>query len=138
MLAHKSGGGADIRAISHSDIAMMAEGGYILALNDLIKNSEFGKYVEDIYPVLWDAAKWKGKTYAVPQDTEARPLYFRKDILKKLGWSDEEIEAALPERIRKGEFTLDDMTALSEVYYIYTYYQRGFRACARYNDQLFY
>lgn len=30
MLAHKSGKGADIRTISHADIAMMAEGGYIL------------------------------------------------------------------------------------------------------------
>lgn len=112
MLAHKTGAGADIRTISHSDVAMMAEGGYILRLDDYINNSEWSKYVEDIYPNLWDAAKWKSNIFGVPQDTEARTLYFRKDILRKLGWSEEDI-AALPGKIEKGEFTLDDMTNLA-------------------------
>jgi inositol-phosphate transport system substrate-binding protein len=112
MLAHKSGGGADIRAISHSDIAMMAQGGYILQLDDYVNNSEWSKYVQDIYPNLWDASKWMARIYGIPQDTEARPLYFRKDILKKLGWSDEQI-SALPEKIKNGEFTLEDMTRLA-------------------------
>ncbi|MDN5332293.1 MAG: inositol-phosphate transport system substrate-binding protein [Tepidanaerobacteraceae bacterium] len=113
MLAHKSGKGADVRTISHADIAMMAEGGYILQLDDFINNSEWGKYVRDIYQNLWDAAKWNGKIYGVPQDTEARVLFFRKDILKKLGWSDEEI-ASLPEKIKNSEFTLEDMTKVAK------------------------
>jgi len=113
MLAHKTGSGADIRTISHSDVAMMAEGGYILRLDDYISDSEWGKYVEDIYPNLWDAAKWRSNIYGVPQDTEARMVYFRKDILRKLGWSEEEI-SGLPEKIEKGEFTLDDMTNLAK------------------------
>jgi len=113
MLAHKTGAGADIRTISHSDVAMMAEGGYILQLDDYIKNSKWSKYLEDIYPNLWDAAKWKSNIYGVPQDTEARTVYFRKEILRKLGWSEEEI-SALPEKIEKGEFTLDDMTRLAK------------------------
>ncbi|MCG0275720.1 MAG: extracellular solute-binding protein [Thermosediminibacteraceae bacterium] len=113
MLAHKSGGGADIRAIGHSDVAMLAEGGYILQLDDYVNNSEWGKYVKDIYPNLWEAAKWNGKIYGVPQDTEVRVVYFRKDVLKKLGWSDEEI-ASLPEKIKNGEFTLEDMTKVAK------------------------
>jgi len=113
MLAHKTGAGADIRTISHSDIAMMAEGGYILELDDYINDSEWGKYVKDIYPNLWDAAKWKSKIYGIPQDTEARTVYFRKDILRKLGWSEEDI-SDLPEKIEKGQFTLDDMTSIAK------------------------
>lgn len=113
MLAHKTGAGADIRTISHSDMAMMAEGGYILALDDYVKNSEWGEYLNTIYPNLWDASKWKSEIFGIPQDTEARPLFFRKDILRKLGWSDEAI-SALPERIKSGEFTLDNMTGLAK------------------------
>src|SRR5690554_5358381 len=113
MLAHKTGAGADIRTISHSDLAMMAEGGYILELQQYIEDSEWGKYVEDIYPNLWNASKWKSKIYGVPQDTEARTVFFRKDILRKLGWSEEDI-SALPEKIENGEFTLDDMTILAK------------------------
>lgn len=113
ILAHKSNKGADIRVISHSDVPMMAEGGYILALDDYINNSEWSEYIKDIYPNLWDSTKWQSKTYGVPQDTEARPLYFRKDILRKLGWSEDKI-SALPDEIKEGKFTLKDMTELAK------------------------
>ncbi|WP_058486842.1 sugar ABC transporter substrate-binding protein [Defluviitalea phaphyphila] len=113
IFAHKSGQGADIRTISHADIAMMAEGEYILDLDDYVNNSEWSEYVKDIYPNLWDATKWGTKIYGIPQDTEARPVFFRKDILRELGWSEDEI-SSLPERIKNGEFTLDDMTNLAK------------------------
>lgn len=113
MLAHKSGGGADIRTIAHTDLSMMVEGGYLLQLDDYVNGSEWGEYVKDIYPNLWEAAKWNGKIYGVPQDTEVRVVYYRKDVLKKLGWSDEEIDS-LPEKIKRGEFTLEDMTKVAK------------------------
>ncbi|GAW92369.1 sugar ABC transporter substrate-binding protein [Calderihabitans maritimus] len=113
ILAWQSGGGADIRAISHADVAMMAKGGYILPLDDLLSNSEYADFVKDIYPTLWEAAKYAGKTWAVPQDTESRPVYFRKDALRKMGWSEDQINQ-LPEKIKRGEFTLADMTALAK------------------------
>jgi len=51
---------------------------------------------------------YKGKIWGVPQDAEARPLYWNKSLLKQIGWSNEEV-AALPGKIEKGEFTLYDM-----------------------------
>jgi inositol-phosphate transport system substrate-binding protein len=63
---------------------------------------------DDVIESLWFAGEWNGQLWAVPQDTEARPMFFSKPLLKELGWSDEEI-AALPERIKNGEFTLEDM-----------------------------
>lgn len=113
ILAHKSNKAADIRTISHADIAMMAEGGYILDLSNYVDHSEWSQYVENIYPNLWEATKWEGKIYGVPQDTEARLVYFRKDVLRQLGWTEDEI-SSLPDQIQKGEFTLDDMTNLAK------------------------
>ena len=62
---------------------------------------------------LWDSVTWNGKLWGVPQDTEARPMYYNKTKLAELGWSEEEI-AALPDKIKAGEFTLDDMIAAAK------------------------
>jgi inositol-phosphate transport system substrate-binding protein len=76
-------------------------------LDDVIpKYSQFN----DVVPSLWNAARYKGKTYGIPQDTEARPLYFNKTLLKRLGWTDQQI-ADLPQRISRGDFTWDDVMA---------------------------
>ncbi len=81
------------------------------ALDDLIP--QFPEF-EDVVPSLWESMKGPdGKIYGVPQDAEARPLYFSKLLLKDLGWSDEEIEG-LPARIESGEFTFDDMLATAQ------------------------
>lgn len=113
FLAWQSGKGADILVTGHNNVALYAEGGYVLQLDDLITNSEFKKYLDEIYPSLWDAAKYNGKTYAIPQDAETRPIYFRKDVLRKMGWTEEQINE-LPEKIENGEFTLQDMVALAK------------------------
>ncbi|RLE84199.1 MAG: sugar ABC transporter substrate-binding protein, partial [Thermoprotei archaeon] len=113
-LAYEAGEAPDIYLTGHEDIGFLAEEGMIIPLDEYI--AEYWNnlsYYNDIIPTLWEAVKWKGKIYAIPQDTEARPLYFRKDVLRKLGWSEEEIEA-LPERIRKGEFTLYDLLKVAK------------------------
>ena len=112
LLAMQAGEGPDIYLTGHEDVPTHAEAGYIIPLDDYIE--EYWDLIyEDIIPTLWDACKYKGKTWAIPQDTEARPIYFRKDILRKLGWTEEEINA-LPEKVKKGEFTLDDLLAVAK------------------------
>lgn len=113
FLAWQSGAGADILSTGHNNVALYAEGGYVLQLDDLIAKSEFKDDLDKIYPELWKAAKFNGKTYAIPQDAEVRPLYFRKDVLKKMGWTEEQINA-LPDKIKNGEFTLQDLIALGK------------------------
>jgi inositol-phosphate transport system substrate-binding protein len=41
----------------------------------------------------------------LPQDTEARPLYIRKDVAAKIGFNLEGIE----EKVKNGEFTWSDV-----------------------------
>jgi inositol-phosphate transport system substrate-binding protein len=93
----------------HEDIATWGQAGYIIPMADSVaeikgKSPEFA----DIFDSLWNCASWRGQVWGVPQDTEARPMYFNKTILSKMGWTDAKI-AALPGEIEKGAFTLDDL-----------------------------
>ena len=82
FLACQSGGGSDILSTGHNNVALYAEGQYALQLDGSIAESKFKSDLDKIYPGLWEAAKYNGNTYAVPQDAETRPLYFRKDVLR--------------------------------------------------------
>jgi len=97
--------------IAMKNLPVLADGGYVIALDDYVE--KYSDLLEDVYPVLWKSVKYKGKIWALPQDTEARPLYFRKDVLRQLGWSEEEIEA-LPEKIKNGEVTLLDLIEVAK------------------------
>ncbi|MCP4363205.1 MAG: ABC transporter substrate-binding protein [Chloroflexi bacterium] len=64
--------------------------------------------MDDVIDKLWESTLLDGKTWAIPQDAEARPFYYSKPLLRELGWTEEELES-LPERIQKGEWTWQDM-----------------------------
>jgi inositol-phosphate transport system substrate-binding protein len=105
--ALSAGAAPDIFIEAHHAVAPLSEAGWILALDDFVKQYWDWGY-NDFIDGLWSSVRYKGKIYAIPQDTEARPIYYRKDLLKKLGWSDTEIEE-MPNRILKGDFTFQDM-----------------------------
>lgn len=109
-MAADAGQAPDIVLSGHEDCATWADPGYIVPLDDCIKSQ---KEFEDVIPGLWNSTVYKGKRWAVPQDTEARPMFFSITKLKALGWSDAQI-AELPKRIEKGDFTLDDMIATAK------------------------
>lgn len=108
----KSGQVVDIICSGHDDIGAWAKAGYIIPLDDYVKKYWDEEYY-DFIPSLWEATKYKGKIYGIPQDTEARPFYINKQVLKKLGWSDEEINS-LPDRIARGEFTFEDFIEVAK------------------------
>jgi inositol-phosphate transport system substrate-binding protein len=54
-----------------------------------------------------------GQTYGIPQDAEARPIFYSKLLLADLGWTEEEI-ASLPDRVVSGDFTFDDLIATAQ------------------------
>lgn len=111
QLAAEAGEAVDIVLSGHEDIGVWAAAGFIIPLDDLIAQHEA---FEDVVPSLWDSMKFAdGQIYGVPQDAEARPLYFSKLLLSDLGWSDEEINA-LPEQVASGEFTFEDMLDVAE------------------------
>lgn len=113
VLASDAGEAPDIYVAGHEDIGSLSAAGYILPLDDMIR-SDGGDYAyeefADVIDGLWTSASYNGTVWSVPQDAEARPLFYSKPLLRELGWSDEEI-ASLPERIRSGEFTWADLMA---------------------------
>ncbi len=107
LMAMEAGEGPDIMCSGHEQIAAYAEAGYIIPLDDYIADHP-ATYEVDLIQSLWKSCEYKGQRWAVPQDTEARPLYFSKLLLRELGWSEEDIEA-LPGKIESGEFAIPDM-----------------------------
>jgi len=102
----KSGDAPDVILSGHEHFASWVESGFVIALDDYI--AKYPETYDDVFPSLWNCTMYKGKRWSVPQDAEARPLYWSKPLLKKLGWSAEEVDA-LPAKIEKGEFTLPDL-----------------------------
>ncbi|HXF62768.1 MAG TPA: hypothetical protein VNK95_14185, partial [Caldilineaceae bacterium] len=109
-LAADSGEAPEIVLSGHEDVAVWANAGYIIEFEECRQSyPEF----DDVIDSLWDSVTWQGKIWGVPQDTEARPMFYHKGKLAELGWSQEEIDS-LPERIMNGEFTLDDLIATAK------------------------
>jgi inositol-phosphate transport system substrate-binding protein len=110
ILAVESKKAPDIILSGHEDIAPWSSSGYIVPLDTYIdKYSQF----DNVYDTLWNSVTYKGKKWGIPQDVEARPIFYQKDVLKKLGWTDEEINQ-LPEKIKNGDFTLNDLIDLAK------------------------
>ena len=52
-----------------------------------------------------EIASYDGVQWGLPQDAESRPFFFWKDTMRKIGYSDKDIDA-LPERVASGDYTL--------------------------------
>lgn len=111
LLASDSSQAPDIILSGHEDIAPWGQAGYIIPLDEMIAANP--ETYDDIIPALWESVTWNGKRWGIPQDTEARPMYFNTKKLAEMGWPQAEIDS-LPDRITSGEFTLDDMIATAK------------------------
>ena len=112
LKAFSVGQGPDIYVLPHEWIGQFAQDGYAMAMEDKIAATPW--VYGDILPVLWDSAKaTDGKIYGIPQDAEIRMFFYNKDMLRKIG-KDEAFIEGLPAKVDAGEFTLDDLTALSK------------------------
>jgi inositol-phosphate transport system substrate-binding protein len=111
VLAAEARQAPDIILGGHEDLAPWSAAGYVIPLDDLIK--KYSENFQDIFPTIWPAMKLNGITYQIPQDMEARPMYYRKDLLARLGWPREKIDG-LPQAIRNGEFIWSDLVATAK------------------------
>ncbi len=114
ILAGDSHLGPDIVCTGHEDVAAWSSAGLIIPLAESVevmraKDPAFADILEE----LWPSTMFRGKVWGVPQDSEARVLFFSKPLLAKLGYSPSRI-ADLARRIDKGSFSIDDMIALAE------------------------
>ena len=92
--------------------AEFAENGWILDLSDRFPVSEQQKYLD----ATIQANTYKGKIWGVPWYTDAGMLYYRKDLLKKSGfssppkiWNDINVDQDI-----KGSLRADDLISLAE------------------------
>jgi len=95
----------DIIVSGHEHIGDWATAGYIVDITDMI--SSYPEF-DDVIDSLWTSTELNGQRWGIPQDAEARPMYYSKILLAELGWTTDEIES-LDERIAAGEYTFQDM-----------------------------
>lgn len=107
-LAAEAGDAPHIVVTSHLDIAPWSQAGYIVAAEDYLDLDAWP--LSDVYPNLMQIASYGGVQWGIPQDSESRPFFFWTDHLRAIGYDDAAI-AALPERVRAGEYTLADVLA---------------------------
>ncbi len=103
---YELGRNGDFLVNSYIFIAPLAADGRLLDITEWVQ-AYWDSVFSDFYTPLMEAAKYQGKYYAIPQDTEARPLYIRKDVAQCMGWSLE----GLDEKVKNGEFTWYDVYA---------------------------
>ncbi|MFV1858503.1 MAG: hypothetical protein ACC647_04050 [Anaerolineales bacterium] len=110
-LAYEDDQAPDILLTGHEFIGTEATAGRIIPLSDML-----GDYPEfdNVIDGLWDSVTFKGQLWGVPQDTEARPIYWDKTLLVQVpGWDEARVEG-LADEILAGNFTLDDMLDTAE------------------------
>ncbi|MEJ8472811.1 ABC transporter substrate-binding protein [Roseibium algae] len=105
-LAAESGSAPNIVVTSHTDIAPWSQAGLIVPVEDYVDLDAWP--LNNIYDNLLEMTSYNGVVYGLPQDAEARPFFFWKDTMKKIGYTDEEIEA-LPTKVELGEYTLQNV-----------------------------
>jgi inositol-phosphate transport system substrate-binding protein len=104
-LASEAGEAPDIIVSGHEHIGDWATAGYLVDVTDML--GDFPEFA-DVIDSLWTSTELGGQRYGVPQDAEARPMYYSKPLLRELGWTEDEIES-LDERVAAGEYTWQDM-----------------------------
>lgn len=111
MKAFAANKAPDVYVAAHEWISAFAEAGYAMNLEDHIAANP--EYYEDMIPVLWNSTLYKGARYAIPQDSEIRMFFYRKDMLRSIGKSDDFIES-LPAMVESGAFTIWDLSELAK------------------------
>ncbi|MEX0852860.1 MAG: extracellular solute-binding protein [Bauldia sp.] len=111
LKAFSIGQGPDLFVMAHEWVGEFAKSGYAMQMDDFIKANPWA--FADVIPVLWNATKFDGKVYAIPQDSEIRMFFYNKDMLRKIG-KDEAFIEGLPGMVEKGEFTMADLSALTK------------------------
>ena len=104
LSAAPQGTNGDFFVNSYVYIPNLAEEGYILDITEWVK-TYWDSVFKDFYEPLMKAAMYKGKYYGIPQDTEARPLYIRRDVAESMGWD----LSGLADKVKAGEFTWYDV-----------------------------
>lgn len=105
-LAAEAGNAPDIIVSGHEDIGPWSDAGLLRPIEDYVFFDVWP--LNSLYPNLVEIASYNGLIWGVPQDAEARVMYWNIPALEAIGWSEDEIDS-LPARVESGEYTLYDM-----------------------------
>jgi inositol-phosphate transport system substrate-binding protein len=111
LKAFSVGQGPDVYVAAHEWIGEFAKSGYAMDMEEFVKANPWA--FADVIPVFWESTRYQGRIHAVPQDSEIRMFFYNKDMLRKIGRDDAFVEG-LPELVDKGEFTMQDLSALAK------------------------
>lgn len=103
-----AGKAADI--VTMRETGELAEGGFIVSMDEHVKAFWDMHYV-DFYANLWGGATFEGKIWGIPHDVAPAGVWYRKDVLRALGYTDEEIAGLLP---ANGDTTLEILARLAK------------------------
>lgn len=107
--AYEAGQLPDI--LGGTDTLYEIRAGFIMPVGDYL--TKYEDLAADIpYSLLW-RFMYRGNLYGLSADSSSHTFYFRKDVLRQLGWDEAAIDA-LPEKIRKGEITWYDISKIAE------------------------
>lgn len=106
--------------VTLKSIATLSEGGFLVPLDEHIQEY-WGLGYDDFYSSLWDAVRYKPTKgpyagqehiWGIPQDATPTGVWYRKDVLRKLGYTDADIAKKLPATAEG--ITLADLVALAK------------------------
>ena len=103
--------GPDLYVAAHEWIGEFARSGHAMDLDQFVAKNDWA--FGDVIPILWDATKYQGKIFAIPQDTEVRMFFVNKDMLRKIG-KDAAFIDGLAGQVADGSFKMADLTALAK------------------------
>jgi multiple sugar transport system substrate-binding protein len=106
MTAVRGGTGPDVYFLDRFTVAQRAAAGVLTDLTDLVKKADpnmSSKYVD----YAWAETQYKGKTFALPFDTDSRVLFYNKDMIKAAGYDPAMFDPS------KGPLTIDEVQKIA-------------------------
>ncbi len=110
MAAWEAGEAPDIVIDYGYSVVELADMGWAVPLDEYYE--KYATLFADVPESLWNL-KYKGHIWAIPQDAAMHVFYFRKDILRKMGWTEDEIKA-FAAKINAGEITFEDIMKIAK------------------------
>lgn len=80
-----SGSAPDVALVDTVWVAGLAQSGFLYALEDLITQQDYDKFVKDLYPAFVKASSFEGRLYGWPVKADASLLWYRKDWFAQEG-----------------------------------------------------
>ncbi len=110
MAAWQAGEAPDIVIDYGYNVIELVDMGWAVPLDEYYKKYSF--LFADVPESLWNL-KYKGHLWVIPQDAAMHVFYIRKDILRKLGWSEEQFNAFI-QGINTGKVTFEDVMKVAK------------------------